>query len=149
VTIVTLSPEREYRNVDDYERAVRKELQHPGVNLALGIDCSDSLLYEGVTGHARRLIPLFSDPGTNSHGRKLILLTKSISVRYLEALPTANIVATFSLNPERIADLWEGKWDDGVRITPPIEDRLAASARTHEMGFESASGIEHTHCNCE
>ena len=43
---------------------------------------------------------------------------------------------TFSLNPENIADRWEGKWNDGVRITPPIEDRLAASALTQEMGYE-------------
>lgn len=125
-----------YENVDDYERAVREALRKPGVNLGLGIDCSDSLLYEGVTGHARRLIPLFADPDTNPHGRKLILLTKSVNVQYLEDLPTKNILATFSLNPEPIADLWEGKWNDGVRITPSVQDRLDASARTMEMGFE-------------
>jgi DNA repair photolyase len=43
---------------------------------------------------------------------------------------------TFSLNPEGIADLWEGKWSDGVRITPTVNDRLAASAKVHSMGFE-------------
>ncbi len=125
-----------YENVDDYERAVWNQLRRPGVNLGLGIDCSDSLLYEGVTGHVRRLMPLFADAGTNPYGRKLILLTKSTNVQYLEGLPPANVVTTFSLNPERIADLWEGKWDDGLRITPPIKDRLAASARAQEMGFE-------------
>jgi hypothetical protein len=54
-----------YENVDDYEQAVRKELLKPGHNLGLGIDCSDSLLYEGVTSHARRLIPLFANRQTN------------------------------------------------------------------------------------
>ena len=125
-----------YENVHDYERAVRKALRRPGVNLGLGIDCSDSLLYEGVTGHARRLIPLFADPETNPHGRKLILLTKSANVHYLAGLPSENVLVTFSLNPEQIADLWEGKWNDGVRITPPIDERLAASARAGGMGFE-------------
>ena len=125
-----------YENGDDFERAVRKELNRPGVNLGLGIDCSDSLLYEGVIGHARRLIPLFADAAKNPHGRKLIILTKSVNVRYLEGLPTANVLVTFSLNPEPIADLWEGKWNDGTRITPPVADRLAASARAREMGFE-------------
>ena len=125
-----------YENVADFERAVRSELQKPGVNLGLGIDCSDSLLYEGVTGHARRLIPTFASTESNPHARKLILLTKSINVGYLQELPTCNILATFSLNPEPIADLWEGKWDDGVRITPSINDRLAASARASKMGFE-------------
>jgi len=125
-----------YDNVEDYERAVRKELIRPGPNLGLGIDCSDSLLYEGVTGHARRLIPLFADTQKNLHSRKLILLTKSTNVQYLEGLPTTHILATFSLNPESIADLWEGKWGDGARITPSIEQPLDASMKTRQMGFE-------------
>ena len=125
-----------YENVNDYEEAVKNELKRPGSNLGLGIDCSDSLLYEGVAGHARRLIPLFANEKTNPFNRKLILLTKSTNVDYLKDLPTANILMTFSLNPESIADLWEGKWNDGVRITPRIEDRLAASAKAQEMGFE-------------
>jgi DNA repair photolyase len=125
-----------YDNVNDHEQAVRKELMRRGPNLGLGIDCSDSLLYEGVTGHARRLIPLFADERTNPHRRKLILLTKSTNIHSLERMPTKNILMTFSLNPERIADLWEGKWNDGVRITPAIKDRLAASALAKEMGFE-------------
>lgn len=125
-----------YENLDDIEEAVRQELLKPGPNLGVGIDCSDSLLYEGVTSLVRRLAPLFADKRTNPFGRKLILLTKSINVRYLEGLPTTNILATFSLNPEPIADLWEGKWNDGLRITPYIEDRLAASAKAESMGFE-------------
>jgi len=125
-----------YENIDDYEQVVRKELTKPGLNLGLGIDCSDSLLYEGETGLARRLIPLFVGEKTNPFGRKLILLTKSINIGYLEGLPTANILVTFSLNPEPIADLWEGKWNDGLRITPPIKDRLIASAKAQQMGFE-------------
>ncbi len=125
-----------YENVDDFAEAVRKELKNKGRNLGLGIDCSDSLLYESVTGHVRRLIPLFADKAANPYNRKLILLTKSTNVHYLEGLPTDNILMTFSLNPETIADLWEGKWDDGVRITPSIDDRLTASIMAQEMGFE-------------
>ncbi len=75
-----------YENTDHYEQVVRKELTKPGLNLGLGIDCSDSLLYEGETGLARRLIPLFTSKKTNPFGRKLILLTKSINVHYLEGL---------------------------------------------------------------
>lgn len=125
-----------YENVNDYELAVRKELMQPGRNLGLGIDCSDSLLYEGVTGHACRLIPLFADKKTNPYGKKLILLTKSTNVHYLKGLPTENVLVTFSLNPESIADLWEGKWPDGLRITPSINERLAASISASNMGFE-------------
>jgi DNA repair photolyase len=125
-----------YENVEDYENVVRKELVKPGRNLGLGIDCNDSLLYEGITGHARRLIPLFANPQTNPYGRKLILLTKSANVHYLEGLPTTNVLMTFSLNPEPVADLWEGKWNDGVRITPSIQERLEASMKMQQRGFE-------------
>jgi len=126
-----------YENVEDYKEAVMRWLRKPTRrNLGLGIDGSDSLLYEGVTGHVRRLAPLFNDPGTNPHGCKLILLTKGANVRYLEGLSPRNILLTFSLNPEAIADLWEGKWNDGVRISPSIASRLDASKKGEEMGFE-------------
>ncbi|MBM4045891.1 MAG: hypothetical protein FJ279_12305 [Planctomycetes bacterium] len=125
-----------YENVGDYEEAVRRWLAKPTrKNLGLGIDCSDSLLYEGVTGHARCLIPLFAGARTNPHKSKLILLTKSTNVRYLQGLPTDTILLTFSLNPEAIADLWEGKFEDGVRVTPRVNERLKASLRGQDMGF--------------
>jgi DNA repair photolyase len=125
-----------YDNLEDYETVVRKELSKPGPNLGLGIDCSDSLLHEGVTGHACRLIPLFANKSTNPFDRKLILLTKSTNIGYLDGLPTTNILMTFSLNPEPIADLWEGKWNDGIRIIPNIEKRLDTSRTAQQMGFE-------------
>lgn len=125
-----------YDNVDDYETAVRKWLKRPNRrNLGLGIDCSDSLLYEGVTGHARRLIPMFNNPKVNPHSCSLIVLTKSVNVRYLEGLPTKNVLITHSLNPESIADIWEGRWPDGKRITPPMEKRLADSMLAARWGF--------------
>jgi hypothetical protein len=126
-----------YENVEDYENAVMRWLRKPiRRNLGLGIEGSDSLLYEGVTGHVRRLAPLLNDPKTNPHGCKLILLTKTKNARYLEGVRPENILLTFSLNPEPIADLWEGKWNDGVRITPSIADRLHASKKGEGMGFE-------------
>jgi len=126
-----------YENVEAFEAAVRRWLRKPNRrNLGLGIDGSDSLLYEGVTGHVRRLGPLFAAPITNPTGCKLILLTKSTNVHYLEQVPRQNILVTFSLNPEPIADLWEGKFSDGMRVTPAIAERLNASRRAQEMGFE-------------
>jgi len=126
-----------YENTGDYVKAVTRWLRRPNRrNLGIGIDCSDSLLYEGVTGHVRRLVPLFASPKTNPNVSKCILLTKSVNVRYLEGLPTANVLVTFSLNPGLIADLWEGKFDDRVRVTPSIDRRLQASLRAQAMGFE-------------
>ena len=126
-----------FENVEDYADAVYRWLKKPDrKNLGLGIDCSDSLLYEGVTGHARRLIPLFADSKWNPDQCKIILLTKSKNVHYLEGLPTTNVVLTFSLNPQEIANLWEGKFGNGEMVTPSISERLQASLRGQEMGFD-------------
>jgi len=132
-----------YDNVEDFARAVEKWLLSPKRRkyhtLGVGIDRSDSLLYEGVTGHVRRLAPLFGNPTKNPAGCKLILLTKSTNTHYLAEIAPEhrhNIVASFSLNPEPIADLWEGKWPDGERITPSINRRLEAARLAQDLGFE-------------
>ncbi len=61
-----------YDNYDDMEREVRQWLvdrcRRSVETLGLGIDCSDSLLYEGFTGNARRFIPLFANPASNPRG---------------------------------------------------------------------------------
>lgn len=73
-----------YENVKDFEQATRAWLRarrwrvegkawRPRTSkdaLGLGIDCADSLLLEGLTGHARRLIPLFTDPSVNTLWRE-------------------------------------------------------------------------------
>ncbi|MBN1347350.1 MAG: hypothetical protein JXQ73_31965 [Phycisphaerae bacterium] len=130
-----------YRNSAFLWNAVRRWLGSPDRRrfhtLGLGTDRSDSLLFEGLTGHARRLIPMFAGSETNPSGCKLLLLTKTGNVHFLSGLPTRNVIVSFSLNPEGIADCWEGRWPDtGERITPPIADRLAASLAAERMGFE-------------
>src|SRR2546421_6710229 len=133
-----------YDNLDDFVHAAEKWLNDPARRrqhtLGVGIDRSDSLLYEGVVQHVRSLAPLFSDPHRNLSGNKLILLTKTANTHYLaDIIPAhrANIVASFSLNPEPIADMWEGKWPDtGERITPSISKRLEAIKYAQDLGFE-------------
>lgn len=143
---ITRDPSRHllYDNTDDFLHASEKWLLHPSRRrqhtLGVGIDRSDSLLYEGVVPHVRNLAPLFSHPERNPHNNKLILLTKTANTHYLsDILPTqrSNIVASFSLNPEPIADLWEGKWPDTLeRITPSIPQRLEAVKYAQDLGFE-------------
>ncbi|UCD29907.1 MAG: hypothetical protein JSV03_05375 [Planctomycetota bacterium] len=130
-----------YNNYSFLWEAVRKWLtsidRRPWHSLGIGTDRSDSLLFEHITGHARHLIPMFADPRKNPRGCMLLLLTKSKNIHYLEGLPTSNVMVSFSLNPESIADLWEGKWSDTMeRITPPIDERLTAALEAQEMGFE-------------
>lgn len=133
-----------YDNLEEIWRAVEKWLlsskRKKSHALGLGIDRSDSLLYEGLTGHAQQLVPWFAAPRRNPKGCYLILLTKSTNVHYLEGLPAgrAPVAVTFSVNPEPIADLWEGKYPDTLeRISPPISDRLEACKEAEEMGFET------------
>lgn len=133
-----------YNNLDEFiraaERWLRAPLRRPQHTLGVGIDRSDSLLYEGVVEHARNLAPLFAASKYNPQGNKLILLTKTANTHYLADIAPAhrgNVVVTFSLNPESIADLWEGKWPDtGERMTPPIQQRLEAAQYAQELGFE-------------
>ncbi len=132
-----------YNNLDDFTRAVEKWLadpaRRPQHTMGIGIDRSDSLLYEGATGHVRRLAPMFASATANPDNCRMILLTKSANTHYLsEIAPAArkNIVVTFSLNPEPVADLWEGKWPDGLRITPTIARRLDATLLAQELGYE-------------
>jgi DNA repair photolyase len=159
-----------YTNIEHYERAVRKWLvaktwkvkfgdKHVDRartrkdSIGLGIDCADSLLWEGVTGHARSLIPLFTSSATNPLQNPLILLTKSANTHYLAELSdrdlqrhngkVPNVVVTMSLNPEAIADLWEGKYPGTLqRMTPSIEVRLAALRAAQDMGFEVRARID-------
>jgi hypothetical protein len=133
-----------YDNLDDFVRAAERWLIDPGRrrqhSLGVGIDRSDSLLYEGVIEHVRSLAPLFGNPDINKNGNRLVLLTKSSNTRYLAEICPKNrpfIVASFSLNPNSIADLWEGKWPDtDERITPPVSERLEAAKHAQELGFE-------------
>ena len=132
-----------YNNIEDFNHASERWLQDPSRRkqhtLGVGIDRSDSLLYEGVTAQVRNLAPLFANPEINTKGNKLILLTKTANTFYLEDIVPqhrSNIIVTFSLNPEGIADLWEGKWLDGERITPSIVNRLEAAKHAQELGYE-------------
>ncbi len=133
-----------YDNLDDFTKAAENWLQSHGRRrqhtLGVGIDRSDSLLYEGVAPHVRNLAPLFADHKHNPLNNKLILLTKTANTYYLEDIVPENrknVIVSFSLNPEAVADLWEGKWSDaGERITPLIADRLEAAKFTQELGFE-------------
>lgn len=133
-----------YDNVEDFHQAavkwLREPTRRPQHTLGVGIDRSDSLLYEGVTGHVRSLAPIFAEPSWNKLNNKLVLLTKSANVRYLAEIKPVhrrNVVVTFSLNPEPVADLWEGKWPDTAeRITPSIATRLEAARAAQDMGYE-------------
>lgn len=132
-----------YDNVEDFSAAAERWLRAPARRwqhtLGVGIDRSDSLLYEGLTGHVRRLAPIFASETTNPQRCKLILLTKTANTRYLEEIAEADrkrVVVSFSLNPQAIADCWEGVWEDGSPIPPSIQQRLEAARHAQDLGYE-------------
>ena len=79
-----------YDNIDDFagatEKWVTSAIRRHQRTLGVGIDRSDSLLYEGVTPHVRTLAPLFGNETYNSNGNKLVLLTKSANTHYLDEI---------------------------------------------------------------
>jgi len=101
----------------------------PHTTLGLGIDCSDSLLYDSYTGITQLLIPLFGRQAQNPNDAELVLLTKSTNVDQLQDLPhNHKVIVSFSLNPHPIADLWEG-------IAPSIDRRLEAGLKVQAWGY--------------
>jgi DNA repair photolyase len=133
-----------YDNMNDFEQSVEKWLRDPKrrrvETLGIGIDRSDSLLYEGVMPYVRTLAPIFANEKINNKKIKMVLLTKTKNIHYLEDIPEYMrklVVVSFSLSPEGIADLWEGKYPDtGERISPSIYTRLKAAVMAQNMGFE-------------
>lgn len=131
-----------YDNIHDFVRAAEQWLRDPARRfphtLGVGIDRSDSLLYEGETALVRQLAPVFASRA-NRLDHRLVLLTKSANTRYLADIPVTqrgNIVVSFSLNPQEIADLWEGRWPDGERVPPTIARRLQAAREAQDLGFD-------------
>ena len=152
-----------YDNLGDFDKAVRQWLRDPRARiskdlpssvatiaqrrctLGVGIDRSDSLLYEQITHHIRRLAPLFGDPQLNPLGHKLVLLTKTANVAPLGEIAPAHrthVIVTLSLNSQQVADAWEGQWDDGSRLPPTIAERLLAARRAQEWGYEVRCRID-------
>ena len=125
-----------YYYEDKDKRRVRKKRSYKET-IGLGIDCADSLLFEGYTQNLRRIAPIFQSEKSNPLDTQLVLLTKSANTHFLKTVKPKNIIVTMSLNPEGIADLWEGKYQDGVRITPSITDRLEALKYAQDLGFET------------
>ena len=127
---------KHYYYEDKDKKKVQKKRSYKET-IGLGIDCADSLLFEGYTQNLRRIAPLFQSEKSNPLDTQLVLLTKSANTHFLKTVKPKNIIITMSLNPEGIADLWEGKYLDGVRITPPITERLEALKYAQDLGFET------------
>lgn len=119
-----------YVNYEDYESQVAMWLKDPseGMNLGLGIDCSDSLIYNNHTKITQWLIPMFGNQKT-AKPKKLVLLTKSTNVdQILDLHHNGNVAVSFSLYPPEVAKVWE-------TLAPPVYERVKASIKVQQAEY--------------
>jgi spore photoproduct lyase len=88
-------------------------------------ELSDSLLFENNGAPlTKKIIPKFMSQ--NKH--KLLILTKSDKVdNLLKINATEHVIASFSLNSFKVAELWEK--------APRIKDRIKAAQKLYNLGY--------------
>jgi len=88
-------------------------------------ELADALLSEGdEKPFTKFIIPIFE----NQNKHKVLLLTKSNNVKnLLEISKHDNVVVSFSLNAEAVADRWEH--------APKVENRIEAARKLYEAGY--------------
>ncbi len=90
-------------------------------------EIADSLMQEnGHNPFSKFIIPLFETQ--NKH--KVLFLTKSTNIKNLLEIKSHNqVIISFSLNADRVAEKWEKK-------APPVSKRIEAASRLAETGYE-------------
>jgi spore photoproduct lyase len=88
-------------------------------------ELADALLSEGdEKPFTKFIIPIFE----NQNKHKVLLLTKSNNIKnLLEISKHDNIVVSFSLNAEAVAERWEH--------APKVENRIEAARKLYEAGY--------------
>jgi spore photoproduct lyase len=119
-------------------RETRKQLTRalkeiPGPVLFNAGEVSDALVFEKEL--MRELLPIFQSDITNPHGHKILLLTKSSSIRILSHADPGYVVIAHSINAEQVSKGWEHK-------APTTGQRLHASRQATGSGFETRLRID-------
>lgn len=96
-------------------------------------EVSDALVFEKEL--IRELLPLFQSNASNPHGHKILLLTKSNSIRLLSHADPRYVVIAHSVNAELISNGWELK-------APTTGQRIHASRQAAGAGFETRLRID-------
>ena len=96
-----------YDNGEKFWKDTRRWLADAGRRptdvLGLGAHHSDSLLYEGVTGHARHVVPMFASPETNPQGCKLRKKRASRLAVSADDVQNSCELSVILISPRRIA----------------------------------------------
>ena len=126
-----------------YEKGIMKDLEKalttiPGPQLFNCGELADGLLFEPFL--INKAIPMFKkfyDEAESDKGHKLLILTKSDSMRTMSNTAYASdaIVFSYSINARYVSRTWE-------LLAPHPWDRLAASRKAHDYGFETRLRID-------
>jgi spore photoproduct lyase len=120
-----------YTNVDDMLSEVDVWLQDPVPKMLIVGELQDGLVFENafkkLTGKplTHWIIPKFAVQCRH----RLIFLTKSTQIQHaLELTPTKQVIFSWSVNAEEVADRWE-------HGTPPPSERFAAAHKMKIAGW--------------
>jgi len=113
-----------FLNFADFEKAILEKIGKDSTAFFAGYH-SDSLALEGYTNFLDYFLPLFEKHPT----AVLELRTKSVNIhKLLQLRPIQNCIIAFSLNPEKIASVYEPH-------APSLTQRLQAMGRLQEEGW--------------
>lgn len=116
---------KDYEWIELHTRRFLQELQIPEI-LNTG-EIADSLMGESLSQpFSRLIIPLFEEQDIH----RVLFVTKSDTVKnLLEINPHNQVIISFSLNAEQVAEKWE-------RGTPSVNRRIEAGRMLSQAGYE-------------
>jgi len=116
---------KDLKKVELHTRRFLEEVETPEI-LNTG-EIADSLMGEGLDmPFSKFIIPMFEEQTRH----KVLFVTKSDNVKHLlEIEPHNQVIISFSLNADEVANRWENK-------APSVERRIEAGRKLSQAGYE-------------
>jgi len=116
---------KDYEKIESHTRRFLSEVTTPEI-LNTG-EIADSLMWEGSNkAFSKFIIPMFEEQDRH----KVLFVTKSDNINnLLEINPHNQVIASFSLNADNVAQRWE-------RGAPAVHRRIEAGRKLSQAGYE-------------
>ncbi len=116
---------KDYKKIELHTRRFLNEVTTPEI-LNTG-EIADSLMWEGSNkSFSKFIIPIFEEQDRH----KVLFVTKSNNIKsLLEINPHNQVIASFSLNADEVAQRWE-------RGAPSVHRRIEAGRKLSQAGYE-------------